>query len=298
MFDIGWQELLVIAAVAIVVVGPKDLPRLLRMAGKYVAKVKRMADDFKEQIDDAVRDSELKELKSSVEKEVEGLKNMDLVNDIQETVDDIDKREREEKARAEAERLALEEDQNLDWDEPDEVIEKDAEGKIIAREKKSIASDEQGNAEEKAPGVQEVQGQTAGDVPQEKAAAAAVAERPDDEDDEGDLLDEEEYAAGAATSGAMIEQARIDLEKRIQNEIKSVGDEDALSVSKTGDDAMPSKETSGEKEDGASPVKNGNGHGNGTEREKHASKASSGKAASKTVKSENTDTSANEQLLP
>ena len=181
MFDIGWQELLVIAAVAIVVVGPKDLPRLLRMAGKYIGKVKRMADDFKEQIDDAVRETELKELKSSVEKEVEGLKNMDLVNDLERTVEDIDRQEAEEKARIEAEKKALELDENLDWDEPDELIEKDAEGKVISQEKKA---------------------------PQPESMNA----------DDGDLLDEEEYADGTATSGEMIAQARKDLEKRIAEE--------------------------------------------------------------------------------
>jgi sec-independent protein translocase protein TatB len=66
MFDIGWSELLVIAVVAIVVVGPKDLPRLMRTFGHYMGKVRRMASDFQRQFEDAVRDSELDEVRKAV----------------------------------------------------------------------------------------------------------------------------------------------------------------------------------------------------------------------------------------
>jgi sec-independent protein translocase protein TatB len=55
MFDIGWSELLVIAVVAIVVVGPKDLPRLMRSLGHYAGKLRRMAQEFKQQVDEAMR---------------------------------------------------------------------------------------------------------------------------------------------------------------------------------------------------------------------------------------------------
>ena len=48
MLDIGWSELLVIAVVAIVVVGPKDLPRMMRTVGFYAGKVRRAASDFGE----------------------------------------------------------------------------------------------------------------------------------------------------------------------------------------------------------------------------------------------------------
>ncbi|MGI9380245.1 MAG: Sec-independent protein translocase protein TatB [Methyloligellaceae bacterium] len=66
MLDIGWSEILIIAVVAILVVGPKDLPRLLRQIGNFVGKIKRTANEFKNQFDDAIRDSELDELKSEV----------------------------------------------------------------------------------------------------------------------------------------------------------------------------------------------------------------------------------------
>ena len=58
MFDIGWSEILVIAAVAIIVVGPKDLPRMLRTFGKTMGQVRRTANDFKRQFDEALREAE------------------------------------------------------------------------------------------------------------------------------------------------------------------------------------------------------------------------------------------------
>jgi sec-independent protein translocase protein TatB len=58
MFDVGWSEILVIAAVAIVVVGPKDLPRMLRTFGKTMGQVRRTANDFKRQFDEALREAE------------------------------------------------------------------------------------------------------------------------------------------------------------------------------------------------------------------------------------------------
>ncbi|MCW5697953.1 MAG: Sec-independent protein translocase protein TatB [Bauldia sp.] len=68
MLDIGWTELLVIAMVAIVVVGPKDLPRLMRTVGGAVTKVRRMARDFQRQINDAIRDEELEQLQRDMAK--------------------------------------------------------------------------------------------------------------------------------------------------------------------------------------------------------------------------------------
>jgi sec-independent protein translocase protein TatB len=67
MFDIGWSELLVIAVVAIVVVGPKDLPRLMRTFGHYMRKVRGMAADFQRQFEEAVRDSELDEVRKAMQ---------------------------------------------------------------------------------------------------------------------------------------------------------------------------------------------------------------------------------------
>jgi sec-independent protein translocase protein TatB len=67
MFDIGWSELLVIAVVAIIVVGPKELPRLMRTFGHYVGKLRRMAADFQGQFEEAVRDSEIDEVRKAMQ---------------------------------------------------------------------------------------------------------------------------------------------------------------------------------------------------------------------------------------
>lgn len=64
MFDIGWAEMLVISIVLIVVVGPKDLPKMLRAFGKTTAKVRGMAGEFRKQFDDAMKEAELEDLKS------------------------------------------------------------------------------------------------------------------------------------------------------------------------------------------------------------------------------------------
>jgi sec-independent protein translocase protein TatB len=67
MFDITSSKLLLLGIVALIVIGPKDLPVLLRTIGKYVGIIKRLAADFRAQFDEAVRESELAELKKDVE---------------------------------------------------------------------------------------------------------------------------------------------------------------------------------------------------------------------------------------
>jgi sec-independent protein translocase protein TatB len=59
LFDIGWTELVVVAIVAILVVGPKDLPGMLRGFGRTVTSLRRMARDFQKQFDDALKEAEL-----------------------------------------------------------------------------------------------------------------------------------------------------------------------------------------------------------------------------------------------
>lgn len=62
MFDIGADELLLTAIVAIVVIGPKDLPRALRVAGRWVAKMRRMSNAFRSGFENMVRDAEMEEM--------------------------------------------------------------------------------------------------------------------------------------------------------------------------------------------------------------------------------------------
>ena len=82
MFDIGWTELLVIAVVAIVIIGPKDLPRAMRAVGQWTGRVKRMAGDFQRQFNEAVREAELDDVKNEVTK----LGKMDPVGDLKKTI--------------------------------------------------------------------------------------------------------------------------------------------------------------------------------------------------------------------
>jgi sec-independent protein translocase protein TatB len=63
MFDITSSKLLILAIVALIVVGPKDLPLLLRTVGKYLGVIRRHANEFRAQLDEAIRESELHELK-------------------------------------------------------------------------------------------------------------------------------------------------------------------------------------------------------------------------------------------
>jgi sec-independent protein translocase protein TatB len=68
MLDIGWSEMLIVAVVALLVIGPKDLPKVLHTIGRYVGKVRGIAREFQDSIDDAVRDSELADVKKQIDK--------------------------------------------------------------------------------------------------------------------------------------------------------------------------------------------------------------------------------------
>jgi sec-independent protein translocase protein TatB len=78
MFDIGWSELLVIAVVAIVVVGPKELPKLMRNFGHYAGKLRRAAKDFQHQFEEAMRESEVDEVRKAIESVREQTPSLDL----------------------------------------------------------------------------------------------------------------------------------------------------------------------------------------------------------------------------
>ena len=67
MFEVGWTEMLVIAIIMIVVVGPKDLPGMLRTFGRTVAKLRSMAGDFQKQFNEALKEAELEDVKKSVD---------------------------------------------------------------------------------------------------------------------------------------------------------------------------------------------------------------------------------------
>ena len=67
MFDVGYSELLVIAIVLIVVIGPKDLPKMLRAFGKAMTRFRQVSGDFRRQFDEALKESELGEVKNMID---------------------------------------------------------------------------------------------------------------------------------------------------------------------------------------------------------------------------------------
>ena len=71
MFDIGWSELVVIGVVALIAIGPKELPGVLRTVGQYMGKVRRMASEFQSQFQEAMREAEMADIKKSVDEMTE-----------------------------------------------------------------------------------------------------------------------------------------------------------------------------------------------------------------------------------
>lgn len=67
MLDLGWMEMAVICVIALIILGPKELPRAIRTVTQLVAKARGLANEFKSGLDDIVQESELKDLKKDFE---------------------------------------------------------------------------------------------------------------------------------------------------------------------------------------------------------------------------------------
>ena len=100
MFDIGWSEFVVIAVVALIAIGPKELPGVLRMVGQWVGKARKMAGEFQGQFQEAMREAEMADLKKSfdeVKEAASGFTSGNIMTSLQKDVgdalkiDDIDK---------------------------------------------------------------------------------------------------------------------------------------------------------------------------------------------------------------
>lgn len=87
MLDIGWTEMLVIAVVMIVVVGPKDLPKMLRTFGRTTTKLRAMAGDFQKQFNEALKEAELEDVKKSVD----ALRSLNPANEIKKSLNPFEK---------------------------------------------------------------------------------------------------------------------------------------------------------------------------------------------------------------
>ncbi|OAF15014.1 Sec-independent protein translocase protein TatB [Bradyrhizobium neotropicale] len=91
MFDIGWSELVLIGVVALVAIGPKELPGVLRMVGQWMGKARKMAAEFQGQFQEAMREAEMADLKKSfdeVKEAASGFTGNNLMTSLQKDVSD------------------------------------------------------------------------------------------------------------------------------------------------------------------------------------------------------------------
>lgn len=91
MFDIGWSELVVIAVVALIAIGPKELPGVLRMVGQWMGKARKMAAEFQGQFNEAMREAEMADLKKTFDDVKDAAKDLtsnNIMTSLQKDVSD------------------------------------------------------------------------------------------------------------------------------------------------------------------------------------------------------------------
>jgi sec-independent protein translocase protein TatB len=82
MFDISWTEFLLIGVIALIVIGPKELPAVMRTMGQWTRKVRSMASDFQGQFQEAMREAEMADLKKQVDDVAHDIKSYNPLNDV------------------------------------------------------------------------------------------------------------------------------------------------------------------------------------------------------------------------
>ncbi len=82
MFDIGWSELLLVALVTLVVVGPREIPRVLRTVRGFLAKIRSVSADFQSAMDEAARSADVEDIKKELLKETHDMSGDKLFQDI------------------------------------------------------------------------------------------------------------------------------------------------------------------------------------------------------------------------
>jgi sec-independent protein translocase protein TatB len=92
MFDVSWGKLVIIGVVALIVIGPKELPTVLRTIGQWLGKIRRMAGEFQGQFQDAMREAEMADLKKQFDETTSSLNSVldtsSLTSDLQKMVDE------------------------------------------------------------------------------------------------------------------------------------------------------------------------------------------------------------------
>jgi sec-independent protein translocase protein TatB len=91
MFDISWTEFLLIGVVALIVIGPKELPAVMRSLGQWTRKIRSLAADFQNQFHEAMREAEMADLKKQVDDMASDVKQYDPLKDVRADVETIGK---------------------------------------------------------------------------------------------------------------------------------------------------------------------------------------------------------------
>jgi sec-independent protein translocase protein TatB len=91
MFDISWTEFLLIGIVALIVIGPKELPAVMRTMGQWTRKIRSLAADFQNQFHEAMREAEMADLKKQVDDMAQDIKQYDPLKDVRTDVEAIGK---------------------------------------------------------------------------------------------------------------------------------------------------------------------------------------------------------------
>src|SRR5215469_1095911 len=91
MFDISWTEFLLIGIVALIVIGPKELPAVMRSLGQWTRKIRSLAADFQNQFHEAMREAEMADLKKQVDDMASDIKSYDPLKDVRTDVEAIGK---------------------------------------------------------------------------------------------------------------------------------------------------------------------------------------------------------------
>lgn len=101
MFDIAWTELLLVVVVAILVVGPKELPGMLRTIGRTIGSVRKMAGEFQSTLNDAVKEAEKQSGIDEMRKQADAAQNFNPLDDLKKTLEDEKQKLEKSMARAE-----------------------------------------------------------------------------------------------------------------------------------------------------------------------------------------------------
>jgi sec-independent protein translocase protein TatB len=91
MFDISWTEFLLIGVVALIVIGPKELPTVMRTMGQWTRKVRGMATEFQNQFQEAMREAEMSDLKKQVDDMARDVKDIDPLKGVREDIESAGK---------------------------------------------------------------------------------------------------------------------------------------------------------------------------------------------------------------